>query len=108
MVPLRTYMMVSMCFLKEEAWQFVMCLFLVQALATVPLWRIAPRILGRLDPRRIQRTLASWKLELVLLLGSWESLFTSEPFSGGLELFLEAKRIQVGRRGGKLLCGPEL
>lgn len=40
-------------------------------------------------------------------LDSWETLFTSEPFSGGLELFLEAKRIQVGQCG-KLLCGPEL
>lgn len=34
-------------------------------------------------------------------------MFTSEPFSGGLELFLEAKRTQVGRCG-KLVGGPEL
>lgn len=73
-VLLRTYLMAGICPLKEKAWQFVTCLSLAQALATVPLWGTAPRILGRLDHGRIRRALVSQKLELVLLFGLLEVL----------------------------------
>lgn len=78
-------MMVNVCFLKEKTWW---CLSLAQAQATVLLWWMAPRISAGLDWGRVLRTLA-WDAP--------ESLFTSEPSRGGSELFLEARRTQVGR-----------
>lgn len=99
-VLLGIYVTVSMCFLQDKAWQVVMHLSSAQTLTTVPLWGRAPRILGR-HPGLPGAGGQSY------LLGSWEPLSTSEPLSGGLELFPEAKRTHVGRCG-ELVRGPEL